>query len=146
LNGSIDRLLAGEIEPGIYRLDMSLRPSTICNRFSGHGWCCFYLDGGKIFDKQSLLAESARAFWFPDYFGHNWDALEECVTDLSWFEETGYVLLYDHAAVLVSQGPDVWATFYDILNSTVAHWNARSRPFYVLLRNAGRIKQAVPAL
>ena len=83
---------------------------------------------------------------FPDYFGHNWDALEECLTELTWIDAEGCVLLYDHAAVLAAQYPDVFATFLDIVQSAVEYWSQRSRPFYVVLRNTGSIPQSVPAL
>ena len=94
----------------------------------------------------SLLEETAKAMAFPDYFGHNWDALEECMTELTWIEGEGCVLLYDHVALLVAQHAEVWATFYAILQSAVAYWQERSRPFSVLLRNTGAIEQSVPAL
>jgi hypothetical protein len=29
----------------------------------------------------------------PDYFGNNWDALEECLHDLTWAPASGYVLI-----------------------------------------------------
>lgn len=142
----MDGLLLGELPSGIYRMDMSLRPSAICHRVTENGLTCCYIDGSRVVDKSSLLAESARALSFPSYFGHNWDAFEECVTDLAWLDDRGCVMLYDHAAVLVSQHPDVWATFYDILDSAVAYWKEKPRPFYVLLRNTGRIPQSVPSL
>ena len=142
----IERLLDGELEPGIYRLDMSLRPGAICHTVKNNGRQCFYLDGSKIVDKESLLAESAAAMSFPDYFGHNWDAFEECITELTWIEDAGCVILYDHAAVLVAQHPDVWATFYDILCSAIEYWSGKSRPFFVLLRNTGNTPQQVSAL
>jgi hypothetical protein len=34
--------------------------------------------------KPALLATIATQLSFPDYFGGNWDALEECICDLSW--------------------------------------------------------------
>ncbi len=142
----IDRLAAGEITPGIYRMDMSLRPTAICHRVSAHGLACCYLDGSRVVDKRMLLEETAKAMAFPDYFGHNWDALEECMTELTWIEGEGCVLLYDHVALLAAQHAEVWATFYAILQSAVAYWQERSRPFSVLLRNTGAIEQSVPAL
>jgi hypothetical protein len=37
-----------------------------------------------IRSKQKLLAILAQKLRFPGYFGGNWDALEECLADLSW--------------------------------------------------------------
>jgi hypothetical protein len=37
-----------------------------------------------ISSKQKLFAVLADKLHFPRYFGWNWDALEECLGDLSW--------------------------------------------------------------
>lgn len=37
--------------------------------------------------KETLLDELSKRLHFPNYFGGNWDALEECVRDLSWISE-----------------------------------------------------------
>ena len=40
------------------------------------------LDGSKTVDKTSFLTQIANLLKFPDYFGHNWDALDECLGDI----------------------------------------------------------------
>jgi hypothetical protein len=45
-----------------------------------------------VTSKQALLSALASQLTFPDYFGHNWDAFEECVRDLSWLP-VGRVML-----------------------------------------------------
>lgn len=50
------------------------------------------LDTSRVADEAGLLAELARVFHFPDYFGGNWDAADDCLRDLSWLPARGYVL------------------------------------------------------
>lgn len=46
-------------------------PETFCIELSAHGW----EDQGRVMD------DLARAFSFPDYFGRNWDAVSDCLSD-----------------------------------------------------------------
>ena len=43
----------------------------------------FTLDGDKITDVASFYDEIAKVCKFPDYFGRNLDALNDCLYDLS---------------------------------------------------------------
>ena len=48
-------------------------------------------------EKEKLLREIAAALRFPDWFGQNWDALEDCLTDLSWLDADACVLVFEQA-------------------------------------------------
>lgn len=40
------------------------------------------LDGYECRTEQDFFGSAARALDFPDYFGHNWAAFDECLSDL----------------------------------------------------------------
>ncbi|MFE2754143.1 barstar family protein [Actinosynnema sp. NPDC059335] len=45
--------------------------------------------------KQAAIAAIADALSFPAWFGHNLDALHDCLTDLSWLPEGEHVLEWE---------------------------------------------------
>lgn len=97
---------------------------------------------------EELFAEIAEALEFPDYFGHNWDALEECLTDLEWLSGRGYVLLFTDAELILSDEEDEFATFLEVLNDAGEAWASGeaephgdgAKPFHSLLTVAERNK------
>jgi Barstar (barnase inhibitor) len=91
-------------------------------------------------DKAQLLKNLAVAFAFPDWFGHNWDALEDCLTDLSWRDASAHVLLIEHA----KPGDDL-GVLVDILRSSAESWSARGKPFFAIFVDPGHAL-ALPAL
>ncbi|MBX7195835.1 MAG: barstar family protein [Sandaracinaceae bacterium] len=54
----------------------------------------FVVTVGAVAGKAALLEQLARGLRFPDYFGYNWDALNECLCDLSWL--TSSLVLVRH--------------------------------------------------
>src|SRR5512135_103090 len=95
-------------------------------------------------DKDGLMERVARALEFPQWFGGNWDALEDCLTDLSWSEAAGHVLLIEGAEALPG---DEGGIFIDILASAAAWWAERRRPFFaVFVGSAGALAAQLPEL
>jgi len=84
-------------------------------------------------DKAGLLRRVASAFEFPDDFGHNWDALEDCLRDLGWIEAPGYVLDITHSEGLRVASGDDYATFVSILEDSSDQWRERGLPFWAFI-------------
>jgi ribonuclease inhibitor len=40
------------------------------------------IDIGSVTTRQELHALLAKGFHFPDYYGQNWDAFDECIRDV----------------------------------------------------------------
>jgi len=102
----------------------------------GAGFACFHIDGKNIQRKEQLLNHVATALHFPKSFGHNWDALEECLTDLEWVDADGYILYYDHIDGLLETHPDQFETLVEILRDAVGSWKEDGSAMIVLLSGA----------
>ena len=92
--------------------------------------------------KHALLSACARGFQFPVGFGGNWDALADCLQDLSWLAEPGTVALLRGAADFAVAAPDEHAILLEILRSTAEYWQQRERLFIVVSEGAA----GLPAL
>lgn len=79
--------------------------------------------------KSELLGRVAAALDFPATFGSNWDALFDCLADMSWRPATGYLLVLEHAAALRAAEPEVFDTAVAILSDAAAAWQTRGIPF-----------------
>ena len=65
---------------------------------------CRSVDGAQLKDEGELLGAIALAFDFPGYFGGNWDALLDCLSDMSWAPAKGYVLVLLNSGVFCDVG------------------------------------------
>lgn len=90
-------------------------------------------DSGEARNKPQFLAACARDLEFPDGFGGNWDALADCLQDLSWRPAPGHVVLWRGASGLASAAPDDFATALEIFRDTAIYWKERVRVFIALL-------------
>jgi RNAse (barnase) inhibitor barstar len=67
--------------------------------------------------QEQLLHELRLRLSFPDYFGVNWDALSDCIQDLSWLPEGIVVLI--HRDLPLEGDAASQKTYLSILRDTV---------------------------
>ena len=109
------------------------------------GFAFFHVDGKTIARKEQLLNHMATALHFPKEFGHNWDALEDYLTDLDWVDGDGYLIYFDHIDGLLEAHPDQFETFVEIVRDAVASWKEDGEAMMVLLSGA-KAPKGVPKL
>ena len=79
-----------------------------------------------------MLASIAASLGFPDWFGGNWDALEDCLTDLSWREGDAHVFLFSHPSA-----DDDLGILLDVLASAAEFWRERGQVFFAVFVDPG---------
>lgn len=93
--------------------------------------------GQRCTTKESLFQEFAAALQFPYYFGHNWDAFDECIADLYWISASNYVfLITNFNKVLVNSTKDL-NIFLDMLKDAMSQWDKddqfrKATPFNII--------------
>ncbi len=120
---SLNDLLDDPDLNGVYRIDAAVPELPELVR----------LDARTCPDKAALLAALGWALDFPEYYGLNWDALEECLFDLSWWAGPA-LLLIEHTEALDAEALD---TLADIWGEAAAAWAEAGRGCVLLLQGAG---------
>ena len=81
---------------------------------------------------KDLFAVVSTAMQFPDYFGNNWDALDECLGDMDWLPADGYLLILRDAARGWSQSPYVLGRFVTSWLEACEYWTGNQVPFHLV--------------
>jgi len=90
------------------------------------GYSVFDADLIGCHDKAGLLERLGRAMAFPDWFGGNWDAWFDCLTDLGWHPPApGYVLVVRRALGMNRTAPETLDTALAIVEDAARVWSDR---------------------
>lgn len=65
------------------------------------------IEGSAVASKEDLMAALAAALHFPEHFGANWDALDDCLRDLSWLDAKNHALIVSGARGLWRDHPEL---------------------------------------
>lgn len=85
-------------------------------------------------DKKGFLKKAASGLGFPSYFGMNWDAFSDCLTDLSWRPAAGYVVLFKNHQIFAVKNPPDAHMAERIFDSAAQYWKQKKTPLYIILQ------------
>lgn len=83
-----------------------------------------------IDDVDSLFDALSEVMQFPDYFGRNWDALDECICDLCWLPPGDIALL--HKDLPLKNDLHGLKLYLSILSDAVENWSKGESNFMSL--------------
>ena len=106
----------------------------------------FLLDARSMQTTTRMLVQVGVDLGFPDYYGVNWAAFDECITDMSWSTGFGFVLLFTEARHLLAlESQDQFELLIKILGRAAKEWlkpvlegevwDRSSRPFHVVFQD-----------
>lgn len=93
----------------------------------------FRVDLQGVATKDAFLDAVASSLQFPDWFGRNWDALEDCLTDMSWHPAPGYVAILSHADDFRNKEEAEFLLALRVFQSAAESWRAEGVPFWTLV-------------
>jgi hypothetical protein len=73
-----------------------------------------------VSSKADLLRLFSQQLSFPKYFGNNWDALYDCLRDLSWLREKRVVIAHEEIPTVLSA--DDLRAYLGLLGDAVISW------------------------
>ncbi len=142
-------LIAGRHEPGIYRWHAAFAIDDVRHAVEHAGGRFAHLDGWQTETKAEFLTAIGESFGFPAYYGHNFDALLDCLRDVGSYpddpeDKGGTVFLWDGWGPFARADEKSFSVALSVLSQRVDE-NEAGR-FSVLLRGDGPDLPDVPSL
>lgn len=123
--------MADPTKSGVYQLNEDAR--QIVQAATEAGLAAFRIDIGHVHDKEDFLGDVCRAMKFPDWFGGNWDALADCLKDLSWVQGRGYVVILEKSKHFCAAHKHEFDEAMDVFAEASGYWRGQGRPFWALI-------------
>jgi RNAse (barnase) inhibitor barstar len=114
---------------GIFRLERKDLPALQAAAET-LGQAFYLVDLSHARNVPGFVKAMKRDLEFPDWFGGNLDALNDCLTDFSWRPAPGYVIVLDGSDALRAT-PTSLAALNEVLSCAVEEWNMRGTPFRI---------------
>ena len=105
----------------------------------------FILDAKKMNNYDGLYDEFSKVLRFPEYFGRNLNALDECLADLEWLDLNAYIIFIKHSKeFLIEEKKEDVEVLVKIFNKVGEEWSLPVRlgeewdrdpvPFHVIMQ------------
>ena len=126
------RLLQDAAQAGLYHLPSARRSEVLALARQAH-LIQLSADLSAAGDAGEILRELGKAFQFPIWYGANFDALHDCLTDPDWQARKGLLLLVSGLEALHSSDPEAFSTLIEVLRSAAQIRSAEQQPMWILL-------------
>lgn len=124
-DAAVDRLLRLGDPPWFAHVGSTEALDGLAQQLEARGASPRRLGGSAMTTLDGCFDEVSSALFFPNYFGRNWDALDECLVDLSWLPAPAYVLVIDEALDVLRDEPvEQLETLVRILGRAASEWSA----------------------
>ena len=125
-------LFADAARAGIYQLPQNHHQELEVG--AGLAACCvFHVDLAKARNKEDLLEKIGRAMAFPEWFGHNWDALYDCLLDMGWRPALGFVVILKNAEMVQSRAETDFTSLLKVFADAADERRANDVPLWCLV-------------
>ena len=139
----IAKQLADPQQCGVYQL--TRKPEDIEHAAQKAGLALFRIDAAHVRDKKGFLDQIAKALYFPSYFGRNWDALNDCLTDLDWLPaKAGYVLVFENMEHFGASRQQEFSKATEVLRAVSEYWQGQGRPFWAFVAVSSAWNSTLP--
>ncbi|MDB6121068.1 MAG: barnase inhibitor [Pedosphaera sp.] len=101
----------------------------------GRGYRIDAFDCAKWEDETQLHRAFAESLQFPEYYGHNLDALNDCLSDLEIPESSGRVLIFQRFDMVASKMPYVAGAVLNILAGNARGFLLFGRRLIILIQS-----------
>ena len=114
---------------GVYHMPLDGEAALIAAA-EHNGYFVFRVDLAKAKDKAGLLEAIGRAMRFPEWFGHNWDALMDCLADLGWIPAEGYVVILEHCDGIHGRAEADFVQCLQVFEDAANEWREQGIPLW----------------
>ncbi len=91
------------------------------------------IDSSTVDDKAGFLRKTATEMRFPHYFGENWDAFYDCLTDIAEPTKQGLIIVFSDLSRFARAAPEAFRTATEVMTDAVAYWEQADKQLLVLV-------------
>ena len=140
--------LADPARAGVFHLTADARQTA--EAAAAAGLAAYRIDIGRAHDQAEFMEGVSQALLFPGWFGHNWDALADCLKDLSWLDTkdktVGFVLVLEKSKHFAAAHRHEFELAMDLLAETADYWRGEGRAFWALIGGPEGWKSGYPGM
>jgi RNAse (barnase) inhibitor barstar len=128
----LQAILADADKAGVYHLP-HMDKGQVLAAARDAGLAAFRVDLAAAGDKAQMLAAIAGAMKFPDWFGHNLDALADSLADMAWQPADGYLVLLEHCDGIHGKAEEDFLGVLQVFEQAANDWREQGIPFWCLV-------------